>query len=440
MQQVQRDSSTLLHDYVQSNVETGSVRTIEVLLFGKFNAICLTWIEKIEKRVRKSPASFTAKLLPKHRVYDPTDPKSLEGVLLIDKQAMEILTQIFKERYGVNCTIKGVFGKGYVSNSLSNLLPKADVFDVEFTWTPNNPHLYPEQTFTDIASLTPYKSAILSYLKNSLVKNLTSEAEQFVPVLATQIKEVLDSWLLHIKKGIENSPESYTLQLLPTDRIYDILDPRDLKGTLLVDRQAMELLTKIFGELYEMHCEISKDVCWCEHAANSLLDVLPKAGVYDVRFAWTPTNPHIFSSIPSFPDIEILSPFKSAILAYLEGSLTPPLAARAEEFVPLLTKRIYDTILSWEKHFKSEAAKFPKAITLLPKKKIYDILDPDNLKGTLLVDRKGMELLTTIFREVYNIDCVISRDVSDMEYAQNSLLDLLPKAGVYDVTFSQKTL
>jgi hypothetical protein len=99
-----------------------------------------------------------------------------------------------------------------------------------------------------------------------------------------------------------------------------------------------------------------------------------------------------------------------------------------------LLKRWFDRIID-----HCETSSDYSSVDMFTVDRVYDIRNPTSLHGIFVIDRKGMELLTTLFKINYKINCTII-NICNIDAATNSLSESLPLGGVYNVKFFDLTL
>ena len=218
---------------------------------------------------------------------------------MIDPKGIELLTDIFKTRYDIDCKFTDVCGMNAGVNSLLNVLPKGHVFRVNFYWSPLNRNVYEEQKplSTDIPDLVNHNKSIQAYLEQQIHEPLKSKSNEFVPVLTKRIDDLCKTWLKFVKEKANESNESsehcFTVEKKQPRKFIDPSYPDTLEGVDLLDREGIKLLTDIFKARYDIECTYT-DVWEKSIGVNSLLDVLSKGRLYKVNFYWSPLNPNVY--------------------------------------------------------------------------------------------------------------------------------------------------
>lgn len=258
------------------------------LLSSKIKTICKDWLTRVREQAMQDPQHiFSGTLLSKERVYDFLKPSTCPDVLFYDQNGLKLLCEIFQNRYQIVANPQLMLEPQF-DNSLLNVLPKADAYDVNFFWSPENPHVR-------TGAAKNFTPEIMAYLEQNLPAHLSERAEEYLPILTKKIDDICEKWLERVRAQAESTPNSiFKAKLLRKDRIYDSLEPSSLEGLELLDKKGGELIMKIFQSKFDIYATALKTInLYCNK--NSLLDVLPVATIFDAEFTWTPTNLHVYA-------------------------------------------------------------------------------------------------------------------------------------------------
>lgn len=258
------------------------------ILSRTIKAICKSWLVKVQENAREMPQGvYKCSFLDRFQVSDWLKRKDVPAVMIYDKAGIEIICDIFQSRYQIRAVPKMILYDAY-KNSLMNILPEGQAYNIKFKWAPDNPHVL-------TMNGNNFSQDILEYLKKNLPPHLRFKSNEYLAHVTSQVNIICQKWLERVQEKAEPKPKHiFMVTRLPSS--YEALpDPAEsLKDYEYLDREAGDLLIKIFQEKFGIYA-IRLPASSRYSSKHSLCDALPQSKIFNAQFLWKPTNPYIYA-------------------------------------------------------------------------------------------------------------------------------------------------
>lgn len=291
-----------IFDYVRVHLKQNSSLSQHYEMTDKasrrIQIICESWYEKIKDESLNRPEKFSTTLTR-------TENSSLEAditinkFILTDKDGINLLTSVFTSVYGIVATpvlrnTYYVFLEPFKDTLLNSTISKS-IYNVAFSWTPRNSHLsYSEVPTNPI--LSRYNTEISIYLKTKVTSLVASE--DFISIVSQRIESICLKWHAFVK---EKARLGNTWAIVEENK--QNLDPTSsekMKRVLLIDKEGITLIAKIFSEFYGIKAEpfrtipkksIARDAL--QQHDHSLLSLIKPCDIFAVTLIWEINNPSL---------------------------------------------------------------------------------------------------------------------------------------------------